>query len=103
MIWAATTVIGNTVRNSMMAESPMNDYTIKVALYVLMVGFLVSFLLIGGMLILNIGLLSKRPDDQVGGRTPSDVGILKDTAWPQVVTPRTQLPAEEEDAPEAPQ
>jgi uncharacterized membrane protein YciS (DUF1049 family) len=83
------------VRNSMMAESPFSNYTAAVVAYVLLVGFLVSVLLIGGFLVLNLGLMSKRAEDRVGGRTPSDVGILKHTIWPQEEDDTPTLPAEE--------
>src|SRR5687767_9120391 len=52
------------------AESPFNSYTAGVVGYALGAGFLVSVLLIGGFLVLNLGLLSKRTEDRVGGRTP---------------------------------
>lgn len=80
--------------NSMMAGSPFNDYAASVALYVLMVGGLVAVLMIGGFLALNIGLLSKRAEDRIGGRTPSDVGILKHSVWPDLPDEKATLPAE---------
>jgi hypothetical protein len=75
----------------------MTDYTIAAITYVLIAGFLVSTLLIGGFLILNLGLMSKREQDRVGGRTPSDVGILKTTLWPDERDDRLTLPAMEDD------
>lgn len=83
--------------NSMMAGSPFTDYTAGVVAYVLMTGFLVATLLIGGFLILNLGLLSKRKEDRIGGRTPSDVGILKSTVWPEEPDESPTLPAEEDE------
>jgi hypothetical protein len=80
---------------SMQAESPFTSYTAAVTLIVLLVGFLVSVLLIGGFLIVNLGLLSKRDEDRAGGRTPSDVGILKHEIWPDEQVDRSVLPAEE--------
>jgi hypothetical protein len=74
----------------------MSDYTVAAISYVLMAGFLVSVLLIGGLLVLNLGLLSKRDRDLIGGRNPSDVGILKNSNWPQVPEDQPILPAMEE-------
>jgi hypothetical protein len=95
---AASSSVPSPVRdNSMMAASPMTDYTVSVVIYVLMIGVLVAGLLIGGLLILNLGLMSKRESDHTGGRTPSDVGILKSSNWPQEVEEASVLPAAEED------
>jgi hypothetical protein len=83
---------------SMMAESPFTNYTAGVVAYVLATGFLVALLLIGGLLILNLGLLSKRKEDRVGGRTPSDVGILQhNPPWAEPSGKERHLPAEEDD------
>ena len=82
-------------RNSMMAESPWSDYTSGVVLYVLLIGFLVSILLIGGIMVVNLGLMSKRPQDKVGSRNPSDVGILEGCMWPEGEYQVHILPAEE--------
>lgn len=79
-----------------MADSPFTDFTAAAVGYVLLIGFLVSILLIGGILVLNLGLLSKRAEDHTGRRTPSDVGILKGTLWPEQYK-QTILPAEEEE------
>jgi hypothetical protein len=89
-LWAA-----DGTRNSMMAESPMSDYTVGVVAYVIVIGFLVSILLIGGLLVLNLGLLSKREEDHTGVRNPSDVGILKGSTWPQEPDTSPILPAED--------
>lgn len=75
----------------------MTEYTIAAITYVLIAGFLVATLLIGGFLILNLGLMSKRESDRIGGRAPSDVGILKTTLWPQEPSGRLTLPAIEDD------
>jgi hypothetical protein len=76
--------------NSMMAESPVTPYTAGVMLYMLLVGFLVTFLLGGAFAVLNLGLMSKRAEDQgLGHRDPSDVAILQGQHSHQV------LPAEE--------
>lgn len=63
--------------------------------YVLVIGALVVILLGGGLLVLNLGLMSKRDQDHVGGRTPSDVGILKNSIWPRERENAPILPAEE--------
>jgi hypothetical protein len=80
---------------SMMAGSPFTDYTAGVVEYVLIIGFLVATLLIGGLLVVNLGLMSKREEDQIGGRTPSDVGLLKNTRFPHEEEPEAILPAED--------
>lgn len=81
--------------NSMMAGSPFTTYDASVALWVLIIGLLVGTLLVGGFLILNVGLLSKREVDRVGGRSPGDVGILKHNIWPEQQEEGPILPAEE--------
>ena len=86
--------VGN---NSMMASSPFTDFTMGAVAYVLIIGALVVILLGGGMLILNLGLMSKRDQDHVGGRTPSDVGILKTSIWPRERENAPVLPAEEDE------
>jgi hypothetical protein len=79
----------------------MSDYTAAVVVQVLLIGVLISCLLIGGILVLSLGLMSKRQEDRVGGRTPSDVGILQETNWPERHIERRALPAEEEEEQEA--
>jgi hypothetical protein len=65
--------------NSMMAESPVTSYTAGVMLYMLLVGFLVTFLLGGAFAVLSLGLMSKRnEDDKLGHWDPSDVAILRE-------------------------
>jgi hypothetical protein len=86
---------------SMQAGSPLTDYTVGVIIQVLLIGVLIAGLLIGGILFVNLGLMSKRSKDHIGGRTPSDVGILKDSNWPIEETTQRSLPAEE-DEPEKP-
>ena len=82
--------------------SPFTNYTAGVAIYVLMIGFLVAVLLIGGMLVINLGLLSKRAEDRVGGRTPSDLGLLRNSVWPMEPVDKRVLPAEEDMVPVSP-
>jgi hypothetical protein len=88
---------GSGVGHSVGAGSPFSTYTAGVAAFVFMAGALVAILLIGGFLVVNLGMLSKRPEDRTGKRDPSDVGILKHTAWPEAPYSQNQLPAEEED------
>jgi len=85
--------IGN---NSMMANSPFTDYTAGVVAYVLLIGVLLAVMLIGGFLILNLGLMSKREEDHLGKRNPSDVGILQNNLWPQEQELGRVLPATED-------
>jgi len=88
---------GSGVGHSSGAGSPFTTYTAGVLIYGLATGVLVSILLIGAFLILNLGLLSKREEDRIGKRTPSEVGILKNNIWPEEPYVKTVLPAEEED------
>lgn len=85
------------VRNSMMAESPFTDYMARLVVEVFLVGVLVTILLLGGLVLVNLGLMYKRPEDRVGGRTPSDLGLLKNEAWPEVPYEQNILPAQELD------
>lgn len=94
-IWAIGP--GSGVGQSAGAGSPFTNYIAGVAAYSFGVGVLVTLLLVGAFLILNLGLLSKREEDRTGARDPSDVGFLKNTNWPQQPYERTALPAEEED------
>jgi hypothetical protein len=75
----------------------MSSYTSAAVIQVLLIGVLVTFLLLGAFLVLNLGLMSKRDEDRVGGRTPSDVGFLKNTNWPQEKEERRRLPADDEE------
>lgn len=84
---------------SIETKSPFNDFTIGVMAYMLLVGVLVAVLLIGGFLIINLGLLSRRTQDRIGGRTPSDLGILKSVTWPNEPEDRAVLPADEPEQP----
>lgn len=88
---------GSGVGGSAGAGSPFSTYTAGVLVYGILVGLLVSSLLLSAFLILNLGLLSKRPEDRVGSRTPSDLGILKSEIWPESPYEKTSLPAEEEE------
>jgi hypothetical protein len=83
--------------NSMMAGSPVTPYTAAVMGYMIWIGILISVLLIGGFLVVNIGLLSKREEDDIGHRDPSDVGLLASSMWPKEEQFRPVLPAEDEE------
>ena len=88
---------GSGVGNSAGAGSPFSDYTAMAVGMALLAGVLVGIMLAGGFLIVNLGMLSKRPEDRIGKRDPSDVGILKYNVWPEAPYSKNQLPAEEED------
>jgi hypothetical protein len=88
---------GSGVGESAGAGSPFNNYVVGVAIAVMIVTLLVTALLIGAFLIINLGLMSKRPEDRIGGRNPSDLGVLKNNAWPEVPYEKNALPAEEEE------
>lgn len=86
---------GSGVGHSVGAGSPFSDYGMGIAIYSFLTGVLVTGLLLGAFLVLNLGLMSKREEDRVGKRNPSDVGILKEAVWPEEPYERTVLPAEE--------
>lgn len=95
MAWA--TGPGSGRGHSVGAGSPFDDYTAAVVMYVILSFVLVITLLFGAFLLLNLGLLSKRPEDKIGTRTPGEPGFLKNTIWPAVPYEVAQLPAEEEE------
>lgn len=80
----------------MMAESPFNDYMARLVIEVLLIGVLVTVLLLGGLVLVNLGLMYKRPEDRVGEHMPSDLGILKNEAWPEVPYEEHVLPVQDE-------
>jgi hypothetical protein len=82
-------------RTSKAAESPFSDNTAGVVAYVLIVGLLFALMLVGAFLVLNLGLLSRRREDRTGGRAPSDLGVLKNSSWPEAPYEERMLPAEE--------
>ncbi len=82
--------------NSAGAGTPFTTYTGGVVMYVLLTTFLVLTLLGGAFVVINVGMMSKREEDRTGGRTPSDVGILKHNVWPEAPYERHHLPAEED-------
>lgn len=79
------------------AGSPFGDFTAGAVVYALLTGFLVTVLIGGGILVLNLGLLSKRSRDRIGGRNPSDVAILKNSTWPEAPYEQRRFPAEDGD------
>ncbi len=93
--WGAPGALGAEGASPLAGGSPFSDYTASVLIYGLLVALLVITLLAGGFLVLNLGLLSKRGEDRIGGRNPSDVGVLKNTIWPQEPFDEVVLPAEE--------
>lgn len=72
-------------------------FTARAVVYILLVAILVVILLIGAFMVINLGLMSRRPEDRVGTRTPSDLGILKTQLWPQEPPDRAVLPASDEE------
>jgi hypothetical protein len=87
-------------KDAMMANSPFSAYTAGVATYLLFSIFLVLTLLVGGFLVVNISLMSKRPIDKgLGGHEPSDVGFLKGERSIAVNVRRMLPPEEDEDQP----
>lgn len=84
-------------QDAMMANSPFTAYTSHVVGYVLVAAFLVITLLVGGFLVVNLSLMSKRSiDKDLGGQEPSDVGILKGERFDQGNIRRI-LPSEEDE------
>jgi hypothetical protein len=47
-------------------------------------------------LILNLGLLSKRPEDRTGHRDPSDLEVFQNQVWPNAEEDKAVLPAAED-------
>ncbi len=88
---------GTGVGESLGAGSPFTNYTAAVVIYVLLAGVLITGLLIGAFLLINLGLLSKRQEDRVGQRDPSDLEILKTGVWPEEPEVPQLLPAEEDE------
>ncbi len=88
-------IAGGGVGESLGAGSPFTNYTAAAVVYVLIAGVLITGLLLGAFLIINLGLLSKRQEDRVGHRDPSDLGILKTGVWPEEAEDSAVLPAEE--------
>src|SRR4051812_11089676 len=74
---------GGPPRTTMNAESPFKNYGLDATIFTILGTILVVVLLIGGFLVVNLAFLSKRKEDRIGGRTPSDVAFLKTTNWPQ--------------------
>ncbi len=58
---------------------------------------LVVIMLGGAFVILNFGLMSRRREDRVGGRAPSDVALLGQMLWPEETEGPSVLPAMAED------
>ena len=80
----------------MMANSPFTVYTAGAVGYVLIIVVLILTLMIGAFLVVNLGMMSKRPEDKRTGKPePSDVGILKGERF-DVKDERRILPPEEE-------
>jgi hypothetical protein len=97
-IWAASQQLpGGGPGQSAGAGSPFTTYDAGVAIYMLLIAGLVTVLLIGGFLILNYGMMSKRPNDRYGKRTPSEPAFFKNQMWPPEPYEQNQLPAEEDD------
>ena len=82
-VWAAniphpTPGNGGQGADAMMANSPFSTYTAGAVGYVLIVMVLVITLVAGGILVVNIALMSERSQDKgKGDFEASDVGILK--------------------------
>jgi hypothetical protein len=96
-IWAASQLPGSGPGHSSGAGSPFSDYDARLVVYGLLIGALVVGLLVGAFLVLNLGLLSKRPEDHIGKRAPSDLGFFKNEIWPEEPRLKYTLPAEEDD------
>jgi hypothetical protein len=94
---SAVTATGTWVKSPAQNVWGLNDYTAGAVIYIIMIGGLVSLLIAGGILVVNLALMSKRAEDHVGGRVPSDVGLLKNTTWPEVPYLELELPAEPTD------
>jgi hypothetical protein len=83
--------------DAMMADSPFTVYTASAVIYILIVMVLVLTLFVGAFLVVNLGLMSKRQEDEIhtgGVPEPSEVGFLHSERFHHHV-PRPALPAEE--------
>lgn len=94
--WAADQLPGSGVGHSAGAGSPFTNYDAKIVIYTFLAAFLVFTLLGGAFVIINLGLLSKRPEDKVGHRSSGDLGFFKNEIWPPEPYERVVLPAEEQ-------
>lgn len=85
-------------QDAMMANSPFTVYTAGVVGYVLLTIVLVLTLLVGAFLVVNLGMMSRREQDEQYKTTPepSDLGILKGERFNRIVNERPKLPAEPE-------
>lgn len=79
------------------AVNPFDQFTGRVLGTGILAFALFLILIAGGILILNLGLLSKRKEDRTGGRTPSDVAILKENVWPEAPYEEKSFPALEDE------
>lgn len=76
------------------AETPFFRHVdARAAMYSIGITLLVVTVVGGGILMVTYGLMSKRSEDLVGERTPSDVGLLKESMWPNEAGSRAVLPA----------
>jgi hypothetical protein len=76
-------------------NSPFTVYTAGAVVDVMIVSVLVLTLFVGGFLVVNLGLMSHREQDQAPRyREPSEVGVLKDEVWPRQKVNHPVLPAE---------
>ena len=83
------------------AGSPLGEFAFAAIVQVLLIGFLAVTLVGGGILIINLTMMSRRPQDWTGShRDPSNLGFFKHETWPQEPYDENILPAktEEEEA-----
>ncbi|MGZ6369640.1 MAG: hypothetical protein ACXWPM_02785 [Bdellovibrionota bacterium] len=78
------------------APALLTPYAARAVVFTLIVGVLVVLLLGLGMLVISYGLMSKRPEDRIGERNPSDSAFLRNEIWPEQPYEEHTLPAEEE-------
>lgn len=91
--------LAETGRNVMAGNSPFNNYTAGVVAIVFVIAFLVAALLGGGILVVNLGLMSKRDEDRAyqRNREPGDPAILKASVYPEEHDSKNVFPAVDED------
>ncbi len=88
LIWMAALpglASAETGRGALAASAPFSNYTAGVVAIVFVIAFLVAALLGGGILVLNLGLMSKRDEDRAHqlNREPGDPAILKASVYPE--------------------
>ena len=88
------TVVPPYLGDSVGAGSPLGEFAFAAILQVLLVGVLAVTLVGGGILVINLTMMSRRPQDWTGShREPSNLGFFKHETWPHEAYDENILPA----------